>query len=275
MKTYSEAELAAIHSIQLSILSEIIRVCKELSIIYVALFGTSLGAERHKGFIPWDDDIDIGMPRKDYELFLRMAPKYLRKGFHLSHFYSEKSATTYFIKIKKDGTSFIEKGEKKLNIHHGIFVDIFPIDKVPSDRRIIKKYKFRIKILNQLFSSKIFWTAPFYKGVKVKYILSNFVRVLLHLCLLPVKRSFLFNILDREIKKYSKIENGCDTTISMKVFNEDILFPTKTSSFEGMMINVPNKNDEYLTLQYGNYQELPPLNLRHGHKPQHLDIGDN
>ena len=132
--TYTKEQLEKIHSTEVEILSEIIRVCSENDIPWFTVGGTTLGAVRHNGFIPWDDDIDIGMLREDYDKFLALAPSCLKEGYILQHFTVDKRTPTYFAKVRKDGTEFIEYSNHSLPIHHGVFVDIMPYDRIPEDQ---------------------------------------------------------------------------------------------------------------------------------------------
>ena len=91
---YSREDLKKVQKIEMQILEEVIRVCDENGITYFTIGGTTLGVIRHKDFIPWDDDIDIGMLRSDYEKFLRIAPYKLKQGYILQHFYREKEVPT-------------------------------------------------------------------------------------------------------------------------------------------------------------------------------------
>lgn len=128
---YSKEILERLHAELLDILAEIQRVCERLDIPFFIQGGTAIGAFFYGDIIPWDDDIDIGMTRENYERFLREAPGELRDGYHLQHFTTEPATPFYFAKIRKDGTSFIAYDEEGLPIHHGIYVDLFPYDNIP------------------------------------------------------------------------------------------------------------------------------------------------
>ena len=120
-----------IQQIEFDIMQQIDSICRAHDLTYFAIGGSVLGAVRHQGFIPWDDDIDIGMPRKDYEEFLKYASEELPKGYFLQTFFTEKKSPFYFAKVRKDNTKFVEYYLRDLDIHQGLFVDIFPFDNVP------------------------------------------------------------------------------------------------------------------------------------------------
>ena len=127
-KTYTSLELEKLHTVLYEILGEIARVCKQLDIPFFMIGGSAIGVYYWNGIIPFDDDIDIGMTRRNYERFLRMAPKILDKKFFLQSYESEPHTPFYFAKVRKNGTLFVEQNTKDLNIHQGIFVDIIPFE---------------------------------------------------------------------------------------------------------------------------------------------------
>lgn len=157
---YSPETLKKVHETEVEVLREVIRVCEENDIPYFSVAGTTLGAVRHDGFIPWDDDIDIGMLRDDYERFLRIAPSKLKKGYTLQHFSVEKNAPAHFAKVRKDGTEFVEENMRHIKMHHGIFVDIFPHDFVPDDEAQMLRHHRRVVMYNQLYLAKSLWAVP-------------------------------------------------------------------------------------------------------------------
>lgn len=116
---------------ELEILKEFVRICEEHGLRYYLVGGTLLGAVRHKGFIPWDDDIDVAMPREDYDRFAKIAPQELGSQY----FYQCPDTDPYYFltyaKVRKNGTAVYEERFKKAKFHKGIFIDIFPLDFCP------------------------------------------------------------------------------------------------------------------------------------------------
>ena len=140
---YSEAELLQLHKELLTILKEIIRICDILNIKCFTTGGTAIGAYYYQGFVKWDDDIDLGMRRDDYEVFLKEAPSLISKGFFVQHVKTDSHTPFYFTKVRKDGTLFVQYKYKDIDMHQGIFVDIFPFDNIP-DNPVIAKLHTRL-----------------------------------------------------------------------------------------------------------------------------------
>ena len=124
--------LKQLQKIELNIVKEIDRICKKYGLIYYLGEGSMLGAIRHKGFIPWDDDMDLLMPRKDYEKFLKYAPKEISNIYEVQHSSTIKDYWSPFIKIRYlDNSLYSQSHIAHLTDHNGPLVDIFPIDNVP------------------------------------------------------------------------------------------------------------------------------------------------
>lgn len=269
---YSPEQLKKLHEAEIEIFSEISRICENNNIQYFGFYGTALGAVRHKGFIPWDDDMDIAMFREDYERFLAIAPSQLKPGYSLQHFSTEHDTPTYFAKVRKDGTKFIESYLKHLNIHHGIYVDIFPLDKVPIDEKQRKRHFVHRQFWLQLFIAKTLRTTAEHVACKphVRF-LANTFRTFLHILLKPVKKSFVFDHLDMCVKKYSDSDSSyvayCD---ALWTWNSDDFFPLEKIQFENCLIPIPRNYDEVLKIRYGDYMTIPPEDKQISHLPYEL-----
>ena len=134
MGKYTDIELITLQTELYRILDEITRICKKHDIPFFAIGGTAIGALYDQGILPWDDDIDIGMKREDYEIFLREAPKILQKKYFLQWYGSDPHTPFYFAKLRKTGTVFQEEIAEGLGMHNGIYIDIFPFDKIPDNK---------------------------------------------------------------------------------------------------------------------------------------------
>lgn len=270
---YAPEDLKRLHEVQVEILSEVIRVCKENDITYFTVGGTTLGAVRHNGFIPWDDDIDIGMLRPDYDKFIEIAPQMLKKGFVLQHFTTDKNSVAFFAKVRKDNTVFLEENMKHVNMHHGIFIDIMPQDFVPMEKKARERHNIMVRICDHLFLAKTLWTpAAAYVPNKFIGVASTLIRSMLHILLLPVPKACLYKMGDRVMRKYLGSNTTMTSSRGYNCFNCDIsdLIPVAKHPFESITVNLPGNTDKVLRIQYGEYMKLPPEDRRFNHAPVEL-----
>lgn len=136
VKQYTPEELTQLHQVLYEILEEIVRICDKHNIPYFVIGGTAIGALYDKAILPWDDDIDIGMKREDYNKFLQIASQELREPYFLSWIHTDPHSPYYFAKVKKNNTLFVEEMFKDVPMHQGIFVDIFPFDRIPNNKLV-------------------------------------------------------------------------------------------------------------------------------------------
>jgi lipopolysaccharide cholinephosphotransferase len=265
---YQKDELEKVQKVALTILKEVARICDEEKISYFIIGGTALGAVRHGGFIPWDDDIDIGMVRKDYEKFLKISPEKLGNKYFLQHFCTESATPFYFAKVRMNNTRFVEDYCKDLPIHHGIFLDIFPYDNIPDDQGLREKHRKKVKFYSELFISKsvkdVFTSAKgFSRTMKL------IVRRTLHLLLSGISKQFLFRILDKASTEFNDVE--CQYVNYVKYpflkIRKDSVSSLDKIVFEDTQFSCCKNLDEYLGDHFGNYMKLPDPEKRVNHRP--------
>ena len=224
-------------------------LCDQLGLKYFAFGGTALGAVRHKGFIPWDDDVDFAMPRKDYEILLKKGTSLLQGPFFIQCYRSDKEYFEEYTKIRNSSTTFIENGYGiKQNMNHGLYIDIFPLDSMPDNNRLIIKFNKTLDVFNRRYH--YLFTSHTIRGL--------FYDIYI-LCTHPSKKLFLHTLKRKRIK-YSKIASEYFVLGSGKInklfkkiwFNKATLF-----QFENIFLPVPSEYDDYLTKHYGNWKELP------------------
>lgn len=271
MNEYNPELLQALHKVEISILKEIERVCEKNNISYFAYAGTLIGAVRHKGFIPWDDDIDLAMLRDDYEKFLKVAPKELQDGFSIDHASFNEYLPIYYIKVCKDGTLFSEDYMKDVQMHHGVFIDIFPFDKIIQGRCKQIGYKIHIEFLNQLNRAKILKRGAATSS-KIKQYIAFLLRTILQIVLLPIPRSLLFKKMDEYVRKYNATETNWYSTRGYGIVQKRDLLPLRKMKFENTEIVVPNNPDAMLKDIYGDYMKLPPKAKQIGHAPSNIQL---
>lgn len=257
-----QSTLRKVQLVQLEIAKEVKRICDENDIMYWLDSGTLLGAVRHKGFIPWDDDLDMGMKREDYEKFLKIAKTQLRSEYYLQEWESDKGYAFPFAKIRKNGTTYIENKNSKMNTHNGVYIDIFPYD-VYGDNNAGQGVP--LKMLKLLIQNKC--------GVR-SWVESGSVNYRKLLGQFPFMVFSSFVSKGKIIKRYNKlamtynnekkefyfpqgISNYGKWTIPSECFGSFIEIP-----FEDDYFKVPKEYDLYLRKAYGDYMQLPPVEKR-------------
>ncbi len=147
----NKQQMDAINAVQYDIFKAFHSVCESLGLTYYLVHGSLLGALRYQGFFPMDDDIDVAMPRKDYDVFMKKGQEYIDKKYFIQSHLSEIDYPLLFGKVRANDTAFIQPVLNNCNVHQGIYIDVFPIDNCPTD-------KLQIKLLNiksKLYSSRV------------------------------------------------------------------------------------------------------------------------
>ena len=269
-----QGKLERIKKIEMDIMAEIDRICKENGITYFLVGGTLLGAVRHKGFIPWDDDIDIGMLRDDYDKFRKVCPESLKP--HLSYQSHLKETTSHYIfdKVRLKDTYFNTKFSNRFDdIQNGIFIDVLVFDKTGNTKRSQKAHIKLVKIFRRLINVR--WVNVARRGIH--YRASKLFLPLMRL--VPYK--LYHRCLDRALTLYHKNEKSAYLIDGVGLNLDKGAFPAEwfgefiDMPYEDMTFKVPVGYDNYLRMWYGDrYMELLPLSARFsGHKLLRLDLG--
>lgn len=267
----ADYDIKELQKIELEILLEIDRICKKHNIKYFLVDGTLLGAIRHKGFIPWDDDIDISMPIKDYYKFCKIAKKEMSNNYFLQNFKTDITGM-WFAKVRKNNTTAIEKGHTSKLFHQGIWVDIFPLIGVKNNKVWLKKYNKKVLFAKKILNKKIGLLED--TENKLFYKLCNFL-IPLNLC--RMLSNIIYKLSFKDIKNYDY--GYClwaSSTITAK-FKSDLFDECCEVEFEGHLLPVPKKWHEYLTTEYGDYMTPPPPEKRNGgcHTLEIVDINND
>ena len=266
----SKEKLNKLHEIQIELLDEVVKICKKNNLHYFLIGGTLLGAVRHQGFIPWDDDLDIAMPREDYEKFLNVALNHLDSKYFVDNFNTNKSYYLNFTKIRKKNTLFVQNFEEYYNGPKEIWIDIFPLDNLKKEKGIFQDM--RIKVIKCL-RSIAHYRMGFFLGNK-KICIKKFVGTIFK----PISSSSMMKIADNLMKKgYKKDSKYFINIASQYNFHKQTIsktkfFPIKMLQFEGKEYFVPNDYDYVLKRIYNDYMVLPPLEKRITHNPKVLSF---
>lgn len=272
MKTSAKKyDVSYVWETELDILDAIDRICRRNNLKYSLAYGTLLGAVRHGGFIPWDDDIDIIMPREDYNIFLNAWEKEHPDEYILQNKYTEKNFTQNFSKIRKYHSTFLHSYEEaKKGYHTGIFVDVFPGDKIPTSA-LARKIQFANIAINLLYARN--YTSGS-SGIR------NLVEKLL-LALPAGLKMRMYKSTDKAIQKYNKNESlpfVFANTIewAKKEYPSDMFNYLIDIQFQGHTYRAFGEYDRILTLDYGDYMQLPPEAERvPKHHPVLIDLNKN
>ncbi len=264
-----------IQKIDLVLLKEFDRVCRKIGVGYFICGGTMLGYKRHGGFIPWDDDIDVGMLRADYNKFLKEGGKHLSEDFFLQTRKSDPKIPYLFSKIRLNGTSYITNYNELRDFHKGICLDLFPFDYIPNSLNERQRFKNKVlfysnihnKVINRHKEKVKYETRSktFYEWWARRY--NEFRRKLVHL--IPLKLTQKLYI--KKATKYNaKAKEMGLTTVASFVptytyADVDKMIPYQDIDFEGVKTMALKDIEGFLTMQYKNYMALPLMHQRVGH----------
>ena len=279
MKEYDPAELRRLQLCELEILRDFISVCEENGISYFGIAGTGIGALRHGGFIPWDDDIDVGVLYRDYTRLTELIAERFPDKYDVVNAEKYPQCPIMNTPIVMKGTRFVEAGFGKLDFPQGVFLDVFPFFTVPSDEAERKKLSSKAWFYGKLLILRhmAFPKVPF-KGFKAK--LAHCVTAAAHVFVCVFwSHKRLYNKIMRICTRYEGQKTGVnewffETRRHASVYTDDVIFPLRRISFEGLEVCFPNKLEERLTAFYGDYMQLPPPEKRHNHCPDELVLPD-
>ena len=264
------AQLKLLQEIELENLRMLMEICEKNHLRYYLIGGSLLGAMRHKGFIPWDDDIDVGLPRPDYNRFVQIAKGYLPAHMDVKTMTSDPNYKCYFTRlINNKKKIYWDHGQYTAVI--GVWMDVFPLDGLPKNRLLRKLQVFRVKLNKAL-----------YKFTQIDYVSTNRTnrplseRVLIRFAQLT-RIGRLMNA-DRRLEKLDQALQRYDYDASAYAWNfsgcygkREIvphiqLGGSRTAQFEGMQVSIPEAAEDYLTSIYGDYMKLPPEDQRKSHE---------
>lgn len=257
-----ESNLKNIQSEQLKILIEFDRICRKNNINYQLFAGSLLGSVRHQGFIPWDDDIDVCMLRDDYERFLKICETELNQTYFLQTPKTDKNSMFSFTKIRKNNTVFKEAIIAELDMHHGIFIDIFPLDNISPNTILGKSQLFVLTYLRKIKKFKLKK-----KCSKSSSRLKSMVKYLIHYLIKPISIKN-FNCLEIRIAQLIKKGNGYVSHLSNGETNKIYMkYAMKKNQFENIIEGefeehqffIPKNYDEVLEQLFGDYMSFPPI----------------
>ena len=252
------------------ILDEIHKVCVQNQIRYSLAYGTLIGAIRHQGFIPWDDDIDVMMPREDYDRFVQVWGESEHGDYILQRYENTPEIPNNFSKIRKNHTAYLQsEREKHVSYHKGIFVDIFPVDAV-AEGRLARRIQLALCSVSLLYSRGYRSGNRGLSGLAERVFLLAPKRSYRALQLWLEKRAFRWKQHDRGWF-IACTYKACRIVFPPDLFDELVAVP-----FNGKQYLAVKSADTYLRIQYGDYMKLPPEEERVlKHHPLLVDFEHN
>lgn len=275
LRELSEEESRALKSVILEIFKDVTDLCDRFELTYMMSGGTCLGTIRHKGYIPWDDDLDIMMPRKDYDILLDLLEGgNLGDRYEFTYPNRYKDANTVFLKVFRKNSLNVELHNINTPFPKGIYLDVFALDAVPKSKIGQRIKGFIADTLQFIAMSRLLVQYPspqlkeymyLDKDLKKRYLIKKVIGTLFGFAS-HAKWVYWFD------KFVSSEKTGCPWGIPTgrkyyngEIFDMSVFIPVKRATFEGMEVNVPNDTHTYLTNLYKNYMELPPVGKRERH----------
>ena len=275
---YNSDILRHLHSELKATLREVIRVCEEAHIPYFIQGGTAIGAHFFDDIVPWDDDIDLGMTRENYERFLREAPALLDKQYVLQEFTTEPDTPFYFAKVRKMGTRFVESEWVGLPISEGIYIDIFPYDRIPDDEHLARKQRAKVGFWINCFMAKSVWLWRWFgkpnNGVVFPKSLLSCLAIRLVSAIYSKEQ--IYNKLNTELTRYNNTSASRYNIVRMP---KDMI-PVRDIErleerrFGDMLVMAPANIESYLRSHYGDIQKWLPEDKRLNHAPEILAFSE-
>lgn len=246
----------------LKMLGDFIQVCEKHHLTYFVDCGTMLGAVRHQGFIPWDDDVDVSMPRKDYEKFLSLQYEFEGTPYFIQTWKTDPHYTYCFAKLRDSSTTFIENFFANHRYNHGMWIDIFPIDGMSYKQKPREKCANRVRFV--WYMSYLSYLPQLFRKPKKGTILKDIgLDIVASIFWIMDAFHWRNRVVEAHLKHYDLDKsvlggNYYDfkpkrQAVDTKFYKQFIQVP-----FEGMMVNIVKDYDEYLTLMYGDWRQLPP-----------------
>ena len=266
-----DKRLRKLQLIEIELLDEYVRICDKYDLTYYINYGTLLGAVRHKGFIPWDDDLDVVMPCKDYEKFCQIADKEIDHNKFYFHDYKDPRYYDGLVRIRRKGTIYSDKKSmRKKKKNYGIWMDIFRLDNVDNPHSLVFRY--------QTMAKKILGHICFHRAMVDLNNLSLNRKIVHYIsCILPLGawnhlRDWSFRLCKNDNTKYV-INFASRYKASIELIEREKYGQPVKIEFEGKLYNAPHEYEYILKHIYGDYMKLPPVEKRGvDHNPEVWEI---
>ena len=275
-----DERLEQLHRVLLGMLKDFAALCERNDLRWFVAFGTAIGALRDKGFIPWDDDVDLCMPREDLDRLTRIVQDDPSSRYDIMNSQVDGSYPLATTRLMLKGTEFRDAALQTADFESCIFLDLFPLDNVPDDDKLYRKQAWRAWLANKLSIARSVGDPYIAGGGLRAFVLRTGTAAVRGVLRLPGLRSVDLNgICLREQTRYNGQETRrvgflCDTDRLAHTYDRDDLFPVRLVSFEDMMVPIAFRAEKLLSAFYGDYMTPPPTDQRREHYPDILDFGE-
>lgn len=271
---YKEEELGRLQEALYATLSEVDRICRKHGIRYFVTGGTAVGAYFWQKILPWDDDVDVGMMRPDYERFAQIAQEEMGDKFFLQTPETEPHTPFYFMKVRMNGSRFSEATFKHIKMHQGIYVDIFPFDKVPKQKWLERLQNKIVFFFNGLFIATEIWQwkhcgkCDIPEPRKRGWLPCFFTRLLITL----LSKRLIYKIMYRVQTMF----NGKNLPLCKNIITKSERVPIKDIkqsqivTLGPLQVSAPRDLLLYLNNHYGSVRKDIPDEMKVSHRPEEL-----
>lgn len=275
LRELTTEEQCALKECMLEIFQDVYRVCQKHGLVVMLAEGTVLGCVRHKGYIPWDDDLDIVMPRRDFELLKGVFKKELGDRYILCAPNYEGKAKTRFPKIFKKGTEMKELTDINSDLPCGVYLDVFLLDNIPQNKFVQTVKGHWCDVLMKT-ATCVYWYEHRCAEIKEYMCKSRTGKMLYYFqtvvggaCHVIMPSWKWFNWVDKAIRCHKETGLMGITTGRKHYFGEilptEVFLPVSCGIFEGVEVPLPGDCDKYLKNLYGDYMQIPPPEKRERH----------
>ena len=280
MREYNQQLLQKVQRLELDILKDFIRVCDENGLTWWAFWGTGIGALRHGGFIPWDDDIDVCLPRPDYDRLLEIFARDLSDRYQIINAETEEKYPLITTRIMIQNSKFVEEPLRGIDCPLGIFLDVYAFDHLARDPKAARRQMWTTWILSKLLILRWipFPVLPF-GGLPGRVLHAGTAAFHGLMALFRVSSRGLYRRLLAATSRYNGEPSDAyayfgETAPDKSIIRKEDLFPLRKIPFEGLEVNFPRNLEKLLTISYGDFMQLPPEEKRKNHFPWILKFPD-
>ena len=247
--------MTELQNVEFEILKAFIEVCNKLHLTYYLVCGSALGAAKYSGFIPWDDDVDVGMPRADYERFCLEGQAFLPKHLFIQTYQTDVRVPYIYCKIRNSKTTYIEKSVSDLEINHGVYIDVFPLDGYPKQAKSIASLERKKRMLKTLLIGAFLPNEQYSLKARMVWAAERILGMHKHTQKVLRKLERLISQWGIEDNWQGKLEYAPKWHYGKGTMVK----------FEGLDVRIPENYDAYLTQKYGDWRADLPKEQQVGH----------